>query len=96
MKEKGRIDWMEDPMTTRVDRRRNGRRYEDIPKPLYMSRTVLSAWVGMLASVAALTGDVYLSCDEQSSIVDGLIPLITLFSSFGSFLFHMISKRRVG
>lgn len=79
-----------------VDRREHYTRREgDRTKPIFMSRTVLSAFVGMAASAVGLFGYDTLSCEEQKQLVGILLPFITLISSFGCFLFRLLVTQRI-
>ena len=69
-----------------IDRRKNGRRMEDQPKPLLASRTVLCSWVGILASIAGVMHPGW--CEKAL--------LLTLLSAFGAFLFRLMATRSIG
>lgn len=71
---------------TEPDRRKGKRRADDNPKPMYASRTVMCAWVGIVVSVVGVMDPG--ACDNA--------VLITMMSSFGAFLFRLMATKPVG
>ncbi len=63
----------------------DGRRDYDKPKPIIKSRTIVCAFVGMVASITGLV-----------QIGDNLSAMVTLITSFGAFVFRLIATRRIG
>lgn len=78
-----------------TDRRKNSRRQQDHPIPMWASRTVLSAWIGILASVAGLLW-IWISYGDRADIVMESASIITLTSSFGAFVFRVMAKSQIG
>jgi hypothetical protein len=76
-------------MKTFPDRRESARREDDKIKPMYMSGTIVCAWIGMAASVTALT---FMAggCETRDYLF-----VVTLFSSFGGFVFRLFERRRI-
>lgn len=69
-----------------IERRKNGRRMENRPKPVWASRTILSAWGGIIASLVGVMNDAF----SPSAL------LFTLLFSFGCFFFRLIATRPIG
>lgn len=65
-------------------------------KPVLASRTVLCSIVGMAVSVGTLFGLVPIGCEEQAKITEALLPIFTLLTSFGTFVFRIVATRMIG
>lgn len=65
-------------------------------KTVLESRTVLCSILGMVVSVGTLLGLGTMSCEEQARISEVLLPLFTLLTSFGSFIFRIFATKMIG
>ncbi len=73
-------------MTDCIERRKNGRRMEDLPKPMWSSRTILCSWMGIVASTFGI----------MNAGLCEYVLLFTLLMFFGSFLFRLMANRPIG
>lgn len=65
-------------------------------KHVLASRTNLCAIIGMLISAAGLLFGYEMSCEDQTKLVNLLLPLFTLLTSFGTFIFRILATKMIG
>lgn len=77
-------------MTKQLGVRSHGRRKGDQPKPIYASRTIICAFIAIIASVA-----LFANCAYDNERITAIAGLISVLSSFGALIFRLIATRPI-
>ena len=65
-------------------------------KPVLESRTVLCAIIGMGLSITSMwLGYGPVGCEDQAALAELLLPLFTLLTSFGTFVFRVLATKMI-